>query len=631
MKTKTILSTFILLLAVSGSLFATTRYVSLSGSNTAPYTSLATAANTFQTAIGASTAGDLILVDDGTYILSSKISLTIGVTIRSINGSSAAIVDGNNATKCFEINHADALVDGFTIKNGKNLSGFGGGVNITYAGTVQNCFITNNQARDGGGIALDYGGLAQNCIVTNNTSQYGGGIRCLNSGTTVRNCLVLNNTTTNLGGGINTWNGGDIYNCTIAHNTSPVGNGAGIRTRGAGHVYNSIIYENYNTSGILENWDVDGSTHSYTNVCTVPLAPNGSNNITADPSFVSITPGSEDYHLQAGSPCINTGQNAGWMATVADLDGNSRIQDGVVDMGTYESAPAPVDTDGDGVADVDDDYPNDADRAFDNFEPASGYSTLGFEDLWPGMGDYDFNDLVCDYRFQTVTNASNKVVEIFGTFVIKAFGASMHNGFGFQFANDNVSQAHLDVSGYHLEAGSYISLESNGLESGQAKPTIIVFDNAFHLMQYPGSGTGVNTVKSAPYVTPETVNIYIEFTSPIYSIAQVAIAQFNPFMIADLDRDVEIHLPDYPPTTLADQTLFGTGKDDSNPLIGRYYKTANNLPWAIKITESFAYPKEEVQIVAAYNHFVEWAESNGVLFTTWYEDIDDNRNDSNIY
>ncbi len=632
MKTKQLILVLAFMLASVSAIFATTRYVSLTGTSESPYITPATAANTIQDAVTVSVTGDLILVDNGTYVLTTLIDLgTKGIVVQSMNGPAVTIVDGNNAVKCFEIDHTDALIDGFTIINGKNLSGYGGGVEIQNAGTVQNCIITNNQSRDGGGVALHSGGVVQNCIVSENTSQYGGGIRCYNSGTTVRNCLVINNTTTNLGGGINTWNGGDIYNCTIAHNTSPPGNGAGIRTRQAGHVFNSIIYENYNTSGILENWDVDGSGYTYNNVCTVPLAPNGSNNITSDPNFVSIIPGSEDYHLQAGSPCINTGLNAGWMATVLDLDGNTRIQDVTVDMGPYESSPVPVDTDGDGVPDVDDDYPNDASRAFNNYFPASGYCTLAFEDLWPGKGDYDFNDLVCDYTFQTVTNASNKVVEIFGTFVVKAFGASYHNGFGFQFANDNVSQADLNVSGFDIESGSYIILAANGVESGQTRPTIIVYDNSFRLMQWPGSGTGINTVPGAPYVTPDTLRVTIEFTSQTYSITQVAIDQFNPFIIANLDRNVEIHLPDKPPTSLADLALLGTDMDDSDPGSGRYYKTATNLPWGLNFYQSFDYPVEEVEIVDAYNHFVEWAESNGLLYPLWYEDNPGYRNASNIY
>merc|ERR1711991_317750 len=52
------------------------------------------------------------------------------------------------------------------------------------------------------------------------------------------------------------------------------------------------------------------------------------------------------------------------------------------------------DVDGDGISNAEDDFPDDADRSFNNFFPASGYGTLAFEDLWPARGDYDFNVLV---------------------------------------------------------------------------------------------------------------------------------------------------------------------------------------------------------------------------------------------
>ena len=45
-----------------------------------------------------------------------------------------------------------------------------------------------------------------------------------------------------------------------------------------------------------------------------------------------------DYQLQTCSPCVNTGSNETFTtADSLDLDRNTRIYDGVVDMGAYES------------------------------------------------------------------------------------------------------------------------------------------------------------------------------------------------------------------------------------------------------------------------------------------------------
>ena len=150
-------------------------------------------------------------------------------------------------------------------------------------------------------------------------------------------------------------------------------------------------------------------------------------------------------------------------------------------------------------------------------------------------------------------------------------------------------------------------------------------------MPHPGSGIGVNTTPGAPYVTPYTLNIHILFNTRIYTMAQVDIEHFNPFIFVDHQRELEVHLPDQPPTSRANPAWFGTIDDNSNPGLNRYYKTVNNLPWAINIYESFDYPVEKVQIINAYNHFVEWAESGGAIYSGWYRDLPGYRNDYNIY
>lgn len=265
-----------------------------------------------------------------------------------------------------------------------------------------------------------------------------------------------------------------------------------------------------------------------------------------------------------------------------------------------------------------------------NLFPANGFGTLAFEDLWPGKGDYDFNDLVVDYQFAITSNVDNYIETVVGTFKIRAIGAYFQNGFGFQLSSA-IDPGDLNVSGYSLSE-NIVTLESNGVESNQTIPTIIVFDNAFNEMPHPGGGgIGVNTEESAPYVEPVVLTITINFASNTYTYNDLDIGNFNPFIFVDQNRSVEVHLPDYPPTALADQGIFGTQEDDSNPGEGRYYKTVTNLPWAINIYESFEYPIEKQQVVWAYLKFAAWAESDGATFTDWYQDLSGYRNNNLIY
>jgi LruC domain-containing protein/uncharacterized repeat protein (TIGR01451 family) len=264
-----------------------------------------------------------------------------------------------------------------------------------------------------------------------------------------------------------------------------------------------------------------------------------------------------------------------------------------------------------------------------NNYPATGYGTLAFEDLWPNKGDYDFNDMVIDYKFEITSDANNMVNNVKATFILKAYGAGLHNGFGFQFPG-TITPSDLTVTGSRLTE-SYITLNGNGTEAGQSKPTFILFDDTYSQMAYPGSGIGVNTDPASPYVTPVTMEMNIAFKPNTYSLNDLDISNFNPFIFVGQNRGTEVHLPDYLPTALANQGLLGTGEDDSNPATGKYYKTSNNLPWAINIFESFNYPVEKVEISRAYNHFIEWGESGGQLYPDWYQDKPGYRNATNIY
>jgi LruC domain-containing protein len=287
------------------------------------------------------------------------------------------------------------------------------------------------------------------------------------------------------------------------------------------------------------------------------------------------------------------------------------------------------DRDGDGVADQDDIFPDDPARAFENFFPAAGFGSLAFEDLWPNKGDYDFNDLVVDYHFRIVTNASNKVTEVMASFVVKAIGAGFQNGFGFQWDDNQVLRADIQAEG-SIITENYIVLDDNGTEAGLDMPTFIVFDNSYSVLA-PSTGFGVNVTPGHPYVEPDTIRLNISIKPGTYGINELAVHTFNPFLIIDRDRGKEVHLPNRKPTTKASVDYFGLGQDNSDPGAGRYYKTPENLPWALNIVSVYAHTIEGFQITSAHLKFADWAQSSGTMFPDWFENKSGYRDQSKIY
>ena len=253
------------------------------------------------------------------------------------------------------------------------------------------------------------------------------------------------------------------------------------------------------------------------------------------------------------------------------------------------------DADKDGINDELDDFPFDPNKAFNNFAPSSSSSgTLAFEDLWPSKGDYDFNDLVISYNYNQIANSKNLITSLEATFTIANVGGSYKNGFGFvlPISPDKIKSVENQVMN-----AKYVSLSSNGTESGQSLSVIFAIENAQNKV-----GT--------------EIPLKITFNTPV-STSELGGAPYNPFIVVNGNRSAEVHLPDMIPTDLGG-SMLGSGDDNSDASKGRYYKTKRNLPWGLSIYGGFSPPGEKVSIDKIYPKFIPWANSGGTINLDWY-------------
>lgn len=212
-------------------------------------------------------------------------------------------------------------------------------------------------------------------------------------------------------------------------------------------------------------------------------------------------------------------------------------------------------------------------------------------------------------------------------FVIKAVGGSQRSGFGIEL---DVDPSKISSVSGHSTVGDNTTLDGKGLESGQGKAVIIVFNNSRDHIQPAAGEIFINTDPSESIVADVEFEVIVEFTEPI-DPSEIGQAPFNPFIFASMDRGKEVHLAGKMPTSLADENTFGTSQDDTNIGIGKTYLTENNLPWAIHIIHNFRYPIEKARINTGYNKFVDWAQSSGVLYPDWYGDNSGYRNTSKLF
>ena len=319
---------------------------------------------TIQEGIDSAQDGDIVLVAPGTYYEHLDL-LGKAVTVQSEAGPDSTVIDAGGSGRGVRIDSGegpDTILNGFTVRNGQ-VTGLGwpecvgGGILCRNASpTIESCIVTGNQAKSGGGIYVSQGTptIINTQIVDNAANMIGveggngGGIQAHDNSTPVLiNCLITGNSCDGYGAGVCVWGGPPprptLLHCTITENTAGVYGGCVyIPANGEAEMTNSICWENnapsYPEIFIRTGGDV---TVEYSDILG---GWPGEGNIDADPLFV----GGGDFHLLPGSPCIDSGTDAG---ISADIDWDSRPSFSGFDMGMDEYSGPCWDLDGDGYAD----------------------------------------------------------------------------------------------------------------------------------------------------------------------------------------------------------------------------------------------------------------------------------------
>jgi parallel beta-helix repeat protein len=297
--------------------------VFVSGSSTATITGNEISGNT-STGYSASYGG-------GVYVSESS---TATITDNEISGNT---VSSNNASYgggvYFGESSTGTLTSNVISENTANYAGgiyFGG----SSTGTLTSNVISENTATSsGGGVYFSASSEAiiiNNVISANIAGSSGGGLIISQSDLTTLTNNTISNNGANYGGGVflklqDDTDSADIYNNIIWDNSADTqGNDLYINNDGNGNYMPSPFNLLYN--------DIDQSFDG--TYIVLPVLIDSSNLDNLDPIFVDVG----DYHLQAGSPCIDTGDNAAPSLPSTDKDGNPRIANGIVDMGAYEQS-----------------------------------------------------------------------------------------------------------------------------------------------------------------------------------------------------------------------------------------------------------------------------------------------------
>ncbi len=337
-----------------------------------------------QSAIDASTSGDIVLVQPGTYKENLNFNgknITIGslyLTTGNAKYIDDTILDGDkeNSVVIFENEEKkNTRLIGFTIINGIGNALRGGGIFIYNSSpTLKNLVITGNTADEfGGGIYLyNSNPVMEDLTISSNTSSgtlygYGGGVYLNNSNPQMTRITITDNTCTEFGGGIYIYNSNpELRNCMITFNKvkgNKYGFGGAVYTqyarpilssltiygneaRQGGAIFcnsfsnpkllNSILWQNKPQEICFHKFGDIKITIGYTDLegAEEGILTNNNGSIFFQMGFINVDPKFENpafknFHLKEGSDCIDAGNPA---VEYNDIDGS------INDLGAYGGA-----------------------------------------------------------------------------------------------------------------------------------------------------------------------------------------------------------------------------------------------------------------------------------------------------
>ncbi|WP_394239694.1 LruC domain-containing protein [Vibrio astriarenae] len=259
------------------------------------------------------------------------------------------------------------------------------------------------------------------------------------------------------------------------------------------------------------------------------------------------------------------------------------------------------------------------------FPSRNGYATLIFEDYWPYVSDFDMNDVVMFYRVTEVYQNSD-LHKIYIKGRLAALGADYYNGFAVRLMG--LPSSAISTSRTTLYHNDQMQ-EHNGLEKDSGEAIFIVTQDLKSL-----TNTQCEYYRTkADCIEAEHFNFELEITLEAGAdTSQMKTIPYDPFIFATPGyyhgdalplhpgRSWEVHLPDVKPTEKFNkEAMWKLGSDDSSDDAKKYFKTHNNLPWALLIPEEWYWPLERKDPLSAYPKFAEYAVSGGTRSKNWFK------------
>lgn len=250
--------------------------------------------------------------------------------------------------------------------------------------------------------------------------------------------------------------------------------------------------------------------------------------------------------------------------------------------------------------------------------------TYAFEDNYPLVGDYDFNDVVLDVTLKYDRDRDNKITATYINISLAAAGASKTVGAGLRIIGDDARKSITNITFEGADKERFQSSIPGSMfsyieEGGMVIP---IFGSA-HKVFGVTPGILVNTGETtAPVYTYQIKIDHSTYSGEKPSITQENLDFFIAYQYKTMEKRMEVHLFEF---WKYGATQAGTIQKENLDLAG-------NNTWAICVSEKFRYPKELINVSTenntpcAYPLFIKWARDRNSNLD-WYK----HPNSENVY
>lgn len=252
------------------------------------------------------------------------------------------------------------------------------------------------------------------------------------------------------------------------------------------------------------------------------------------------------------------------------------------------------------------------------FTYPANWGTILFEDMFPQIGDYDFNDFVAKYQIGltgTGANGNHRISNMRVSMYVYAIGGTLPYTPYFRLVG--IDKNDIDLSSVRI-LGSILNNPTPGVEIKvvevpNSNELVVQYINATNNPHKVIGSSFLNTEPNFITRISETTQISFEFN---FKNAKIQAKNLQEpaidFFLANENRSKEIHLRGY-------KSVFNEYSHGSGLGSNATYSTDGNLIWAMKIPATVRHIYERKNFRTAYTHFATWAQSGGKEYNDWYD------------